>query len=374
MRELSVAIVGAGLGGLCLAQALRRAGISAQVFERDRGRWDRPQGYRLHLDADGVNAVREVLAPEGVRRFAATSMTPLPFHSIIARDLSPVARRPADDHGEEPIHANVDRATLRALMLDGIDVQFGEKFERYESDASGVTVHFASRRTVRADVLVGADGIRSAVRAQRVPGARVQDSGVRAIYGRLPIAVARAGLPAAALDDVFTVALDDDKRFLGLGPVIFPEQPAPKEDYEVCIIGARRELYGAEDAVLRRMPSADLQQHAQQVLASWPEHVRAVIAAGDPTSFFYVEMMTSVPIEMPPSPNVTLIGDAIHAMTPTLGRGANLAMRDGARLDRVLATGGPLGAFEAEMTAYGFAVVRESAALGARLMGQVPLP
>ena len=79
---------------------------------------------------------------------------------------------------------------------------------------------------------------------------------------------------------------------------------------------------------------------------------------------------------------MTLLGDAIHAMTPTLGRGANVAMRDaallGQHLDAVL-TGQrtlpeALHAYETAMTQYGFDVVRASAAMGARLMGQDPLP
>ena len=93
-------------------------------------------------------------------------------------------------------------------------------------------------------------------------------------------------------------------------------------------------------------------------------------------------MSTSIPCEMPPSANVTLLGDAIHAMTPTLGRGANIAMRDGALLGRHLEEvvqgrrplSDALRAYETDMTRYGFDVVRQSAALGARLMGQNPLP
>jgi hypothetical protein len=51
MSEFKVLIIGAGLGGLALAQSLSRAGVSVQIFERDHSPFDRPQGYRLHLDA-----------------------------------------------------------------------------------------------------------------------------------------------------------------------------------------------------------------------------------------------------------------------------------------------------------------------------------
>jgi 2-polyprenyl-6-methoxyphenol hydroxylase-like FAD-dependent oxidoreductase len=113
-----------------------------------------------------------------------------------------------------------------------------------------------------------------------------------------------------------------------------------------------------------------------------PENARAIPAHGDPKSFFFLEMYTSVPCLVPKCANVTLLGDAVHAMTPTLGRGANIAMRDGAllapHLEDVAHGRRPLAhaisEYEAEMTTYGFAVVEKSAAMGIRLVGQNPLP
>ena len=77
-----------------------------------------------------------------------------------------------------------------------------------------------------------------------------------------------------------------------------------------------------------------------------------------------------------------LLGDAIHAMTPTLGRGANIAMRDGTLLGRELEKvahgqlllAEALAAYEHGMTAYGFSVVREAARTGEQRMAQNPLP
>ena len=118
------------------------------------------------------------------------------------------------------------------------------------------------------------------------------------------------------------------------------------------------------------------------LLKHWPERTRAIPAHGDPTSFFFVEMFTSIPCELPTSANVTLLGDAIHAMTPTLGRGANIAMRDGALLGHHLAAvvhgrrnlPDALSEYEMDMTQYGFDVVKKSATMGDTTMGQNPLP
>jgi hypothetical protein len=197
------------------------------------------------------------------------------------------------------------------------------------------------------------------------------------------------------LEDVFTVGSDARKVFLGLGPVIFPTRPElasnrlapearvpPQEDYVVVIVGGRKEYFPLDDARLHKASSGELQRIAGAMLSEWPKAAAAIPANGDPTSFFSVEMHTSVPGALSPATNVTLLGDAIHAMTPTLGRGANLAMRDGAMLGRHIAgvaegktpIAEALNAYESEMTRYGFEVVRESAGMGQRLIGQEPLP
>ena len=56
-----VMIVGAGTGGLCLAQGLKQSGIDLSVFERDRTPTDRLQGYRLHISSDGARALEHCL-------------------------------------------------------------------------------------------------------------------------------------------------------------------------------------------------------------------------------------------------------------------------------------------------------------------------
>ena len=93
MRTL---IIGAGLGGLCLAHALRRRGLDVEVFERDGSPWDRPQGYRLHIDSDGIQALHQSLDPKLYALFDATSMRALPSTTILDTDLSMLRRAP--DH------------------------------------------------------------------------------------------------------------------------------------------------------------------------------------------------------------------------------------------------------------------------------------
>ncbi|GHF33987.1 2-polyprenyl-6-methoxyphenol hydroxylase-like FAD-dependent oxidoreductase [Amycolatopsis bartoniae] len=371
----TVLIIGSGLGGLTLAQSLRAGGIDVAVFERDRSPWERPQGYRLHLDADAVNAVREVLPPHLVALFEATSYFTEPFTTILDTDLTVARRLPAAGD----VHANVDRATLRRILLTGLDdvLHFGKRLERYESTSAGVTAYFGDGSTAHGDVLVGADGIRSAVRARRAPHLSTVDAGITAIYGRLPLDVARPRVPAEVLDDIFAIASDHRKVFLGLGSVLFPSRHE-QDDYVVCVVGGRHEFFPGTAG----RSGNDLRELAARALADWPGGAADLVRQGDPGTFFPVRMDTSVPGTLDAPTNVTLLGDAVHAMTPTLGRGANLAMRDAALLGRALRTVAAgdsdldeaLSRYERDMTAYGFRVVREAARIGEQRMAQNPLP
>jgi flavin-dependent dehydrogenase len=59
---LHVLVIGGGIGGLCLAQGLRQAGVSVAVYERDRTRADWLQGYRIHINPAGSKALHEWLS------------------------------------------------------------------------------------------------------------------------------------------------------------------------------------------------------------------------------------------------------------------------------------------------------------------------
>ncbi|MBW9215572.1 hypothetical protein KV102_12045 [Mumia sp. zg.B53] len=84
---------------------------------------------------------------------------------------------------------SVSRATLRQVLFSGIDaVEFGKVFTHYESRSDGtVTAFFRDGTSAMADLLVGADGTRSAVRAQFLPEATIRDTGITAIATKTPL-------------------------------------------------------------------------------------------------------------------------------------------------------------------------------------------
>src|ERR1700742_2448497 len=171
-RALHVLIAGGGLSGLCLAQGLRQAGHTVEVFERDADH-RRRSGYMLHMNAFGGEGLRTCLPDELYERYLDTSReTPERRESIVLdarmKVLSSQPHLGPPNDGPRP-HTGVDRRTLRQILLTGLDVHLDRPVIGYEEDGEGVTVRLAGGGSARGDVLVGADGIRSAVRAQKLP-------------------------------------------------------------------------------------------------------------------------------------------------------------------------------------------------------------
>ena len=101
--------------------------------------------------------------------------------------------------------------------------------------------------------------------------------------------------------------------------------------------------------------------------ATWHPAVRDLMAAADPTAAFPVTLRSCTRIDPWPTGRVTLLGDAVHPMTPAAGAGANTALRDAAGLTRALvavrdgtALREALAAHEADMISYGAGIVAES--------------
>ncbi|MGW7536663.1 FAD-dependent oxidoreductase [Amycolatopsis sp. NPDC054798] len=383
----TVLVIGAGLGGLCLAQGLRKAGIPYAVYERDPALDARRQGYRLHIDSSGDQALRDVLPPHLHELFLATSGRPRNATTIYDSQLTPVTEFVLDQ-GE--VQRNVNRFTLREILFEGLEnVHFGKEFVRYEKRDGGVIAHFADGTQARGAVLVGADGVNSPVRRQYLPHAPVVDTGLRQLYGKIPLTAANRELFDPAMFSVFNIISGPAKQMIGVAPVDYPEpipdacarlapgvRLSPDEPYMTCAFGARQEIFGRTDDELRALSGDEMHKLVLDRVADWHPKVRRIVESWVPETVFLLSIRTSVPIGPWEPSQVSLVGDAIHAMSPAAGAGANTAMRDGAALAAALSSGKPdaIGEYEAEMRRYGFAAVRESAANGAQHLGQNPLP
>jgi 2-polyprenyl-6-methoxyphenol hydroxylase-like FAD-dependent oxidoreductase len=377
-----VAVAGAGLGGLCLAQGLRRAGAEVTVYERDDGFARRRQGYRLHVDARAGLALQDCLPPELLAAFQATcgqASTRLTVVSERLRVLKEVtAGDPAADrYAPGTLSTSVNRLTLREVLATGLDgtIVFGSEVTGYETDGKSVRVHFADGREAEADVLVGADGVNSAVRRQYLPAAEPADTGGRCVYGKTPLRPAALELLPAALDAGFTAVIGG-RLGMATGLVRFrnrPEQLAgirlsAAEDYLMWGLAADRGQFGVPDERLLALSPAELHALSAELIRGWHPDLRALHAMADIEETFAVRIRTSPAIAAWQPSRVTVLGDAIHAMSPAAGSGANTALRDAAQLCRALTTTADgddittaIGQYEHQMRDYGYAAVATSA-------------
>ena len=368
MSGLRVAVAGGGLGGLCLAQGLLKAGVDVTVYERDAQLAGRRQGYRLHVDARAGLALEQCLPPGSLALFQATcseASTRLTVVSERLRVLNEQRRTTdADPYAPATLSTSVNRQTLREVLAAGLDgrLVFGCELTGYELTGSqldssqlagsqlagrgdgrgSVRLHFADGRQAEADLLVGADGVGSAVRRQYLPAAAPADTGKRCVYGTIPLGPGEADRLPSALRDGFTAVIGGQVG-MATGVVRFrqrPEQAAPwlspAGDYLMWAVAGDGRRFGVADERLTAMSPAELHALTARMIRSWHPDLRALHARAAVDETFLVRIRTSPPVPPWPPSRVTVLGDAIHAMSPARGSGANTALQDAALLCRTL--------------------------------------
>ncbi|HEY3470995.1 MAG TPA: NAD(P)/FAD-dependent oxidoreductase [Amycolatopsis sp.] len=357
---MRVAIAGAGLGGLCLAQGLRQAGIEAEVHERDPAITARFQGYRLVLSQTGLTALRGCLPRRWHALLEAISGDAYGERLVLDPRLNKIGELGPGRSGTV-----IDRHVLRHLLLTGLTVRTGAALTGYAVLADGrVEARFAHGDPVAADLLVGADGVGSAVRAVLAPRTTPTDTGVRFVIGRTPLTGQFAGLSRA-----FGSKIAGDGVSLLLGAMRFrtpPKRAAEELAPEVVLPDVGDYVRWA--MILPPDGPAGTLSPRESVLSrieGWHPDLRALVEQSDPDNSTLLSIRVVEPGERWAPGPVTLLGDAIHATSPTGGNGANTALRDADLLRRCLTEGrrdflGAVGDYERQMFEYGAEAVRHS--------------
>jgi 2-polyprenyl-6-methoxyphenol hydroxylase-like FAD-dependent oxidoreductase len=388
-----VLVIGAGTGGLALAQGLMQVGIDVQVFERDALRTDGLHGYRVGIDPDGSRALHALLPADLYDTFVATCARAPRWFNMLTEQLGEVLTLeiPVQD---DPVESekSVSRMTLRQILMTGLEdvITFGKEFTHFERHTDGtVTAHFADGSSSTGDLLVGADGAGSRVRKQYLPQAHQEDTGIIAIAGKLPITEESGSLvPPRVFKGISMIQApkgyfcilhvmefkwdrsgkikngigDTDAELIKVWPGL---QFDNTRDYINWGFSATADKFPA-DVMQRR--GDDLARLVKDMTPDWHPNLRRLFELTDPSTCFPVNIKTSVPLDPWPASNVTLIGDSIHTMTPGRGVGANTALRDAvllcARIIDVregrLGLTAAVGQYEAKMIEYGFDAVLKS--------------
>jgi 2-polyprenyl-6-methoxyphenol hydroxylase-like FAD-dependent oxidoreductase len=375
-KPLKVIIIGAGTGGLCLAQGLRSDNIAVEVFERDHSPTDRLQGYRLSINAAGSKALKSCLPAALFERLVEHSANPSRALTFLDHRLNRLlaitfARNTGTGAGHD---LPVGRITLRSILLEGLDpiTHFGKKFISFDNALDGaITARFEDGSTSTGDVLVGADGAGSRVRAQLLPHAERVETGIVAVTGKFGLDKdARETTPPAIFRGP-TLILGPRGCFLFASAVESREKtrdprPYDSDEYVMWGFSAHRETFASTN--VETSSGEDLKTAVGTLIHDWHPALQRLVRRAEVSTVTAFPVKTSVPIPPWRTGNVTLLGDALHNMTPFRGIGANTALRDAAALRKALCAVDrgeqdliqALAAYEREMVEYGFQAVRAS--------------
>ncbi|MGH3131414.1 MAG: FAD-dependent monooxygenase, partial [Gaiellaceae bacterium] len=301
-----------------------RAGMEATIFERAPKLID--VGC-VQLWTNGMVALAQLdLADEALSRGWAMHMQE--FRSWRGKVLiqAPVGEL-AEQHGTLP-PVNIRRLDLIELVYEALEpgvVQFESAVTGFEQDESGVTVHLADGREERGSILIAADGTDSATRKTLVGGPPPRYAGAQVMRALIPFE--HPTIPPGK----FSLTFGKGDRF----GMIHTSRDV------LCWFTIIITPPGSTD------PPGGRKSELYARFGDFPEPTKAVIDATPEETIYRADIRDILPLDRWGEGRVTLLGDAAHATTPYLGRGAGEAVEDAITLASNLASVGSLGDREA---------------------------
>jgi salicylate hydroxylase len=314
---MRVAVIGGGISGLAVSAALARAGVRAEVYEQAPALGE--IGAGIQVSPNGARLLHRLGLAGALDRVA---VRPSAIEVRRWNDDAPLAVTPLGDacvrmYGVP--YYTLHRADLHSALLSLVDdVHLGRRCVGVTPSAGGVTVSFADGSAVEADVVLGADGIRSTVREHLLTD-RPRFAGHAIFRGLVPA------------DEV----PHEDKVLIRMGPgqhcVSYP------------ISAGRFVSFAASSpASAAHGESWTSRASTAEVLASyegWHPSVRGLLSATDEVSVYLLHDREAVPSWG--TGRVMLIGDAAHPMLPFGAQGASQGIEDALAVATALADATP---------------------------------
>ncbi len=329
-REDPTLIIGGGLGGAALALGLLRQGLPVRLFEQAAEL--KEVGAGLTVSGGALRALDWLGVGEAVRaRSERAARLPL-LHYASGALLTGAYDDPASD-GADPVDwttRHMHRADLHDILLAGVRERDpaalapGHKFAAAELRGDRVEARFANGAVARGRLLVGCDGMRSAVRGL--------------LFGQeMPHFTGQVTWRAMVPMDVAAPFMGAGRSAIYIGPRrLFNRYTVRGRTLVNCVATARTNVWRGEGWTT---PStvAEFRQHYE----GWHGDVIGLIEAAPPDALFKWALFEREPLPGWTRGPMTLLGDAAHPMLPFLGLGAAMAMEDAVILARAITAFGP---------------------------------
>jgi salicylate hydroxylase len=318
---LRIGIIGAGIGGLSAAVSLYQAGIAVDVFEQAPELTEVGGGINL-----GPNAVR-VLSRLGLgAALDRDGVRPLRTHQRRWQDGRTLQQAPLNPLCEQLYgapHLTIHRCDLLAVIASGLPrerIHLGHRLAGFVERADAVEAWFDNGTRAAVDVLVGADGIHSTVRARLFGDEPPMFAGCVAYRGLVPI------------ERIADLGLDQSNQSW-VGPGAHLVHYFVSRGRLLNFVGwTEHDTWNREDWTDRATV-----ERALTAFAGWHPQVCRIIAAAE-TCFIWA-LFDRDPLPRWSIGRSTLLGDACHPMYPFMGQGAAQAIEDGATLTACIAAG-----------------------------------
>jgi 2-polyprenyl-6-methoxyphenol hydroxylase-like FAD-dependent oxidoreductase len=319
----SFAILGGGIGGLSLAVALQKKGLSVTVYESAPSY--KPVGAGLGLAANAVKAYQEIGISEKVVEVGKKLKFAFgkdPQGSIISQtDMDAMTRR-FGVLNSFTIHRADLHQVLISLLKPGT-VQTGRAAVGVCQDAGTVTVAFSDGSTAQANYLIAADGVHSVVRQALLPGSSPRYAGYTCWRG------VTEGLPDGMDPDESSETWGPGRRF-GVVPL------ANNRVYWFATLNAL-----PNDPAMRRAKRKQL----KEIFSGFHFPIPQLLDMTADDQIIWNDIIDLKPISQFAFGRIVLMGDAAHATTPNMGQGACMAIEDAATLANALTMYEPEEAF-----------------------------